>query len=125
MGLDEVGADDRASATGWGWYLQNGTGVVAAGDGSVAVALGTPRPAAGESRAPRGSRIWSAVRSRSFWLGTSWIWASVGGVVLVVSLGFVRPMGYSNPPIRASAATAMTLLALTGAWLIRSQFAHT
>lgn len=46
-------------------------------------------------------------------------------VAAVVMAAFVHPIAYKLPELRATVETAITLLALTSAWLLRSRFAHT
>ncbi|MGZ4249398.1 MAG: sensor histidine kinase [Solirubrobacteraceae bacterium] len=46
-------------------------------------------------------------------------------VAALVVAAFVHPIAYKLPELRATVETAITLLALTGAWLLRSRFAHT
>jgi len=44
---------------------------------------------------------------------------------LILMLEFVHPVAYSFPTLRATLETVMTLLGLTGAWLVGAQFGHT
>jgi signal transduction histidine kinase len=47
------------------------------------------------------------------------------GSMAVVALALVDPLAYELPTLRATVETAITLLALTGAWLLRAKFAQT
>jgi signal transduction histidine kinase len=59
--------------------------------------------------------------------GTQATWPLVAalGSLAIVILAFVHPLAYDIPTLRAMVETAITLVALTGAWLLRARFAHT
>lgn len=47
------------------------------------------------------------------------------GALMGIALGFIRPAGYESPTLRSGVETAMTLIALVGAWWIGAQFLRT
>ncbi len=66
-----------------------------------------------------GPRSWAGALLRP-----SWLLALVVGVAAIVAVGFVHPVAYYLPTLRATAESVMMLLVLTAAWLARGYFVH-
>jgi signal transduction histidine kinase len=57
--------------------------------------------------------------------GRNWILLTVLASAAVLAFAFLHPVSYHIPTLRATVETAITLMALTGAWLTRTWFAQT
>lgn len=74
-------------------------------------------------RGNRRTAFAGAIRSAG--AAPRWIIAAVLASAAVLVFAFVHPVSYEIPTLRATVETAITLMALTGAWLTRARFAHT
>jgi signal transduction histidine kinase len=62
---------------------------------------------------------------RSSGAAPKWVFGAVLGASGVLAFAFVHRVSYDIPTLRATIETAITLMALTGAWLMRARFAQT
>ena len=81
-----------------------------------------------QSLLPRGrgngvAALTEAIRSGR--AGLTWIVLAVLASAGVLAFAFVNRLSYDIPTLRATVETAITLMALTGAWLMGTQFAQT
>ncbi len=98
-----------------------GIGAIVVGD-RLAVTSGVQSLLA-RGRGNRTAALAEAIRSAG--ATTRWIILTVLASAGVLAFAFVHPLSYDIPTLRATVETAITLMALTGAWLMRARFAQT